>query len=332
MLSTVSRAAIRRVTGGSTGRAQRVIVNNLARIDGAQPRIGGRALPILTLSTRSYASAAAKPAKTATTAAASAGTKTGKTASKAGRPKGTTTTKKAKAAPKAKKPKKKAAPVVKKKKVLTDEQKARLQVRKDKAKIKELKSLILVPPKRGPDTAWMVLMTETMRGNTGSGSSAKETLTASMRESSEKFKSMDAQTREQYNHKANENKLKHEAEYKAWLESKTPQEIYNSNRAVTRLEDLGVKVTHHHKIQDPRVPKRANAYALFTADRFHSGDFKGVAVSESGKLIAKEYKDLTESERQALLDRAKEYNENTYSKEMVKLFGTAKPVEKSFSL
>lgn len=51
-------------------------------------------------------------------------------------------------------------------------------------------------------------------------------------------------------------------------------------------------------IKDDRIVKLPlNAYAFFFKERHASGDFKGMAVAESGKLVGREWKELAASEK-----------------------------------
>jgi hypothetical protein len=61
---------------------------------------------------------------------------------------------------------------------------------------------------------------------------------------------------------------------------------------------LGSKY-HGTQLQDNRIPKRPlSDYVLFTRDRWATGDLKGLGVSDSAKLLWKEFRELPESERQ----------------------------------
>jgi len=51
-------------------------------------------------------------------------------------------------------------------------------------------------------------------------------------------------------------------------------------------------------LQDPRLPKKApTALGLFMADRWATGDFKGVPVTEALKILRAELSELPPSER-----------------------------------
>lgn len=51
-------------------------------------------------------------------------------------------------------------------------------------------------------------------------------------------------------------------------------------------------------IPDDRIPKKARTeHALFTQDRWASGDLKGIKFSEASRILRDEYLALPESER-----------------------------------
>ncbi|KFY40848.1 hypothetical protein V495_05229 [Pseudogymnoascus sp. VKM F-4514 (FW-929)] len=316
MFSAIGRAAIGRIGGGrSTARVpqhiQRAQVTQSAR-NGLQPEIQGRALVILLSSKRLYSASATKPAS----------------AAKPAKKRASTTTKKAAKKPAAKKPKaltekqqeKKTAAGIKAK-LQAQKKKDRKVVEDGKAKIRELKAKILTPPKRLPATAWTVLHVDSVLESPGVplGELAKE--------ASARYKSLDASTREHYNQKASANKATNDASYEAWLASLSPQQVYESNHAQQRLKQLGlIKPGKHLKIDDPRIPKRPlSSYILFVKERYNSGDFKGINSVEAARILAQEFKGLSESEKK-LYDNLATAERERYTKEMSSTFGTTKPV------
>jgi hypothetical protein len=48
---------------------------------------------------------------------------------------------------------------------------------------------------------------------------------------------------------------------------------------------------------DRRVKSMRNGYSFFFAERHSSGDLKGMTVAESGKLVGKEWKEMSASEK-----------------------------------
>lgn len=61
----------------------------------------------------------------------------------------------------------------------------------------------------------------------------------------------------------------------------------------------GKKKAPVHLIKDDRIVKhQRNAYSFFVTDRWASGDFKHMTLAESSRLIAKEWKELSASDKQ----------------------------------
>ncbi|KAF1911909.1 hypothetical protein BDU57DRAFT_524011 [Ampelomyces quisqualis] len=199
---------------------------------------------------------------------------------------------KAKAKPKKAAPKK---PAAKKrvKKVLTDEQKL-------KAKLAELRKIALkAPVTPNSVTALNVFIAEHTKASNEAGSPTSKLTAASLA-----YKALTPAEREHYNHVANERTVAKRAEYKAWIESHTPEQIRLANNARTQLRfklsglgKTGYSV-HTARLVDERQPKRpANAYAIFVSERFATGDFKGIEIGPAGKIIGEEWKALSASEK-----------------------------------
>ncbi|MCJ1459933.1 hypothetical protein MMC28_010312 [Mycoblastus sanguinarius] len=177
-----------------------------------------------------------------------------------------------------------------KKKALTDTQ-------KDALKIKELKVKALVPPHGSHTTAWGVFMAEHAKipGNGG------PKIASSSKVASGKFKELTPERLEHYNHIANQNKAAKAAAYRQWIESHTPIVIYAANLARAALKKRGVK--GFLKLQDDRLVRgRANIYAYFLKERFDSGDFRGLKLPEAARLVAREWKALSASEKKPFED------------------------------
>lgn len=105
------------------------------------------------------------------------------------------------------------------------------------------------------------------------------------------------------NQTANENKVKNDAAYKAWVQTHTPLQIKEANNArIHLLREAKAKnvkkLGPYRPIKDDRLPKKPTpSYAFFVADRVVSGDFKGLTKSESFALIGREWKALSAGER-----------------------------------
>ncbi|EXJ85243.1 hypothetical protein A1O3_05918 [Capronia epimyces CBS 606.96] len=154
---------------------------------------------------------------------------------------------------------------------------------------------LLQEPKQLPQTAFILVFVEEAK----KGGDAK----ANAVSASARYRSLSPEEREQYNHQANLNKEKNIEAYKKWVQTFTPLEIKNANSARKQLakkaKEAGKK-TKFQSIKDDRTVKAPqNGYSFFFTDRHLSGDLKGLPVAESGKLVGREWKALSPSEKKA---------------------------------
>ncbi|KAI1779972.1 hypothetical protein F4818DRAFT_401247 [Hypoxylon cercidicola] len=203
---------------------------------------------------------------------------------------------------KSKTTKRKAAPKPKpatqrKRTPLTPEKQAIMERRELK------KTALFTDPKRPSTSAWPVFVGEQTKQKAGD----RATLKSRMEQLSQAFKALPASELQRLTAVAEQNKLTYEAEYKAWVESHTPLQMDRAMKA-----RLILKKKHNYPvgfikpIHDSRIPKRPlNAFNLFTKTRWASGDYANLTMVEGVKAICREWKDLPETERQALADRAK---------------------------
>ncbi|KAL8696398.1 MAG: hypothetical protein Q9201_007676 [Fulgogasparrea decipioides] len=190
----------------------------------------------------------------------------------------------------------KAAPAKKKRKAQTPEQKSRLA-------IKELKVKALTPPKKLPYTAFTVLLAEKTKEERRPVGKGGESVT---KECSTKYRSFTPEEREHYNHIANQNKAANAAQYREWITSHTPSQIHEANNARILLRRR-TKGTLWPKLQDERLVTRLkNSYNLFYTQRYRSGDFAGMKVTEAAKLIGSEWRGLSADEKQPYSQMAEE--------------------------
>ncbi|KAF2031990.1 hypothetical protein EK21DRAFT_61887 [Setomelanomma holmii] len=258
---------------------------------------------------RSYATArnATKPTapvkKAVKKAATKALAKTKATTKTTRKPATKATTSRAK--PKAKTAKKtapkKPAPRKRVKKVLTPED-------KQKALVRDLRKTALKEPhSNGAISAYNAFVQETVAGKGHGDSTAPARLT----EASKRFKNLTPAELEHYNHLASEKTVVRRAEYRAWIQSHTPQQIHDANNARARLRKLLKSSAgkrrypiHTQKLEDDRQPKRLrSSFTVFFTERHASGDLKGIKVTEATKLIAEEWKALSEGEKKKYQDQ-----------------------------
>jgi hypothetical protein len=182
MLSTIGRAAVKRVVAGGTQSTNQALrsIWHIQRVDSTHnalntPAGAQFALPIRRLyATTTKAAPKSKPKNSATKA---------KPKAKKAAPKKKVVKKVVK-----KKTKPKAKPVKKVKKVLTEEQKSKLAATKARAHLKELKEQALSPPLHTSVSAWQVLLTEVSKRPQPAGQ--KGDIGSVSKEASAKFKSL----------------------------------------------------------------------------------------------------------------------------------------------
>lgn len=251
-----------------------------------------------------------KPRKKATTTTKPAASKTASTANatpkpKAGpKPKARTS---AKAKPKTKaKAKSKAKPKVRVKKVLTAERVAKATAKKEKGRIQELKQKILTVPKELPRTAYAVVLTEmskTSHSLCGKEAAAKyKSLTPEELEVTShppiKPSITDGLLLQHYNHIANTNAAANKVAYEKWILSHPPDEIRTANQARKSLGRLLKKPRSYHPLHDERlVNLPLTSFMRFHLERLDSGDYKHMTIPERGRLIGREWRELSASEK-----------------------------------
>ena len=109
-----------------------------------------------------------------------------------------------------------------------------------------------------------------------------------------------------YNHVATQNKQANDAAYKQWVEKHTPEQIRIANTARLRLKRKESKAgsQKYSSIEDPRFPKKPlNARAVFTKERWATGDMKGISLVDAAKTINEEWKALSAAEKKVNISR-----------------------------
>ncbi|OSS45617.1 hypothetical protein B5807_09694 [Epicoccum nigrum] len=270
--------------------------------------------PLAQLQARSYAT---ETVKKAVKAKAAAGKSVAKTTTEKKKPVAKRATKKKTTATK------KAAPKKTKKKAAAPKKKAKMgrpaRARSDEEKLKQeitkLRKLALpkAPVPRRALSAFNCYVADNMPGT---GSSLKDAQ-ATMTELAVKWKTVSPAEHEKYNHIAAERTEARAAEYKAWVESHTPDQIRIANNARAKLKrKLAEKsaLAGYDKVPTPvqtqpikderraRHPK--SAWVFFFSERLQSTDFKGIAIKPRTGLISDEWKALSAEEKQRFVDQA----------------------------
>jgi hypothetical protein len=85
------------------------------------------------------------------------------------------------------------------------------------------------------------------------------------------------------------------------VRSHTPDQIRIANNARNQLrKKLAARKgrpAYTEKLIDDRRVRPPNAYNIFFIERYATGDMKGIKVTEAAKLIASEWKVLSEAEK-----------------------------------
>ncbi|KAI1356506.1 hypothetical protein F5Y01DRAFT_79302 [Xylaria sp. FL0043] len=299
MLFSIGRSATRRLasTAIATSSTRLVVFRAATKVQFGAPGFNSRFPQAI----RGYATAGRQ--KKASTSATTKKTSAKKPVKKStAKPKA-----KAKAKPKAKaKAKSKAKPrATRAKKPVSEERKGVLERQALK------RAALFEEPKTQATQPWPLFVTEQTQGRKGA-------IVDKMAELSREYKALSSSELQRLKSKVEQAKASNEVSYKAWLESHSPQEIYEANLARKTLKRKynfpkgPVKI-----LPDHRLPKRpSTAYALFTKARWASGDYSGEnGLASKAPAIAQEWKKLTPAERKPFEDQAASEAES-YSKVM----------------
>ncbi|KAL6708450.1 hypothetical protein ACN47E_002713 [Coniothyrium glycines] len=187
------------------------------------------------------------------------------------------------------------------KKVLTAEEKA-------KAAIATLKKRALKPPVNRYTLSGL----NAFIGERSAGKSSPVEVRVKLSAAAQAWHSLSPAEREHYNHLAVEKTAARRAEYKAWIESHTPEQIADANNARIALRKRhrasGTTLKSRYpanteKLIDERQAKAAaTPFVLFTQERWATGDLKSIKLTEAAKLIASEWKALDAAEKKKYRD------------------------------
>lgn len=190
-------------------------------------------------------------------------------------------------------------------KPLTEEQKAARAAKQQRELKKALRAAALDPPKVAHSNAYQQFFADRMKAffSAAQTGSAPRIAKENSRAIAQEWKQLGPAEIEHYNHIARVAKEKGLAEYKAWVESHTPEQIIAANRARMKLRrDFTPKGKKHaYKwplIHDERAVKKAlTPYMQFARSRLSSGDFKNIPLLEGAKLVGQEWKALSAGEK-----------------------------------
>ncbi|CAG7922025.1 unnamed protein product [Penicillium olsonii] len=154
--------------------------------------------------------------------------------------------------------------------------------------MKDLKATALQPPARLPSTARHLCLSSIMNElNKVSGSRSERLKAAHV-----KYSELTSSELEQYKAQAAENKIASEAAYQSFIESYTPQQILEANKARSELSNL--TKGNWQPLKDHRRPKAPVSpfFIYFAEQRASAGPAAGTTQADFAKAVAAEYKSL----------------------------------------
>lgn len=226
-------------------------------------------------------------------------------ATAAGRPKAHTGKAKAKKTPASGDAKKASNP--RKKRELTPEQEEKKKENERKAEIRRLKTLVLVPPKKGPTNAYTVAIQDKLPEKIRTYGTLSEAFKAASREA----KALSSYEQQKYTAVADENAAKYAAKYEEFIKSHTPLQIKEANAARRKLAKLrGTKARILHDERQVKTPR--NAFTFFLTE-------KG-AVKEKFASLAEEWKSASDTEKEKYV-KLQEEDKLRYIREYKEAYG-----------
>ncbi|KAL4969077.1 HMG-box domain-containing protein [Aspergillus stella-maris] len=199
----------------------------------------------------------------------------------------------------------------------TEKQKEREKIRQRAQYLRELKETALVAPKALPSSAWVIAVTK----KTAEVPKDLQPRGEVFKRATQLAQEISAEERQRYVDQANANKAANQAAYEAWVQSHTPHQIYEANKARRQLSRIkgGKKVT---LIKDDRLVKRpTSAWIYYFMEK---RDSNAVTVAEESKAVASEWRSLSD------LQKAKYYDMSQkdllrYEREHLEIYGVAAP-------
>lgn len=230
-----------------------------------------------------------------------------------GRPKGSTAGK-----PKKKKqPKKAAKRPGRKKGPMTEEQKEKKKAAAFRKHLRELKENSLKLPKGLPVSSWVVAVTTKSAQVDNEGLTRPE----AFKKAIELARSISAEENQRYVDIATANRAANKAAYEAWVQSHTPLQILEANKARRRLGRIkdSKKVT---LIKDDRLVKKPlSPFIIFYQEQ---RDTSRSDVANLTQAAAHEWKNLSESAKEKYREVAKA-DRQRYEREYLEVYGKPAP-------
>ncbi|KAK7536118.1 uncharacterized protein J3D65DRAFT_403932 [Phyllosticta citribraziliensis] len=218
----------------------------------------------------------------------------------------------------AKKPIKKAAP---KRKPLTERQKLLKEKAKVRENIAQLKVAALEEPKKLPANGWAIYLGE-FYNNLPQGHGEK--VTEVLKKASTEFKTLPSSELERLQKQAADNVKRNNEAYKKFVNSYTPQQIYEANKARVTLKKK-LAAYKKNKLQDDRLVKAPRGpFVYFFLEK--RGSVEG-SPSEKAKQAGQEWRALSAAQKQKYEDIARQDTQR-YIKQYKSLYGEEPQVAK----
>ncbi|KAL4796415.1 hypothetical protein BDV19DRAFT_360941 [Aspergillus venezuelensis] len=199
----------------------------------------------------------------------------------------------------------------------TEKQKEREKIRQRAQYLRELKETALVAPKALPSSAWVIAVTK----KTAEVPKDLQPRGEVFKRATQLAQEISAEERQRYVDQANANKAANQAAYERWVQSHTPHQIYEANRARRQLSKIkgGKKVT---LIKDDRLVKRpTSAWIYYFMEK---RDSNAATVAEESKAVASEWRSLSDSQKAKYYDMSQK-DLLRYEREHLEIYGVAAP-------
>ncbi|KAL4952367.1 hypothetical protein BDW69DRAFT_167890 [Aspergillus filifer] len=199
----------------------------------------------------------------------------------------------------------------------TEKQKEREKIRQRAQYLRELKETALVAPKALPSSAWVIAVTK----KTAEVPKDLQPRGEVFKRATQLAQEISAEERQRYVDQANANKAANQAAYERWVQSHTPHQIYEANRARRQLSRLkgGKKVT---LIKDDRLVKRpTSAWIYYFMEK---RDANAATVAGESKAVASEWRSLSESQKAKYYDMSQK-DLLRYEREHLEVYGVPAP-------
>ncbi|KAL4779522.1 hypothetical protein BJX76DRAFT_340525 [Aspergillus varians] len=202
---------------------------------------------------------------------------------------------------------------------LTEEQKEKKKAKDLKKTVQQLKETALKLPKSLPNSVWLLAITAKM-ADVGKDIQSR---TEAFKKATQLAREISADERQRFADVADANRAANAAAYEAWVQSHTPLQILEANKARRRLAKINNKKVM--LIRDDRLVKRpVSPWILFFQER---RDKNTATVSDMTQNVSAEWKSLPEAEKEKYREVARA-DRKRYEREYLDVYGTPAPEQR----